>query len=238
MNTLYLCRGCKKVSGVVSQNHSCEKCGYQCITLPKLGKNAPVLDKRTLKLEKYTDLLPTPPTHVNWLSGVSKWQMFGNDTLGDCVEAAQCNMETQWLSYANPSLPFPTTAEAIYLYQVEGGYVPGNANTDNGTNMLTALKYWNHWKKPFAAINPKNVTLVKQSVLLFGNVFLGVQLPISAQGQSVWQVPNGGPYGDGSPGTWGGHCIPIVSYDPTGLIVITWGAKLFHDLGIFTYVCG
>ena len=30
--------------------------------------------------------------------------------------------------------------------------------------------------------------------------------------------------GDGKPGSWGGHAIPVVAYDSRGLIVVTWGA--------------
>ena len=49
-------------------------------------------------------------------------------------------------------------------------------------------------------------------------------LPISAQTQQVWSVPPGGPTGDGKPGSWGGHAVPVMGYDSHGLTVITWGA--------------
>jgi hypothetical protein len=39
----------------------------------------------------------------------------------------------------------------------------------------------------------------------------------------VWTVPPGGPTGQGAPGSWGGHAVPIVAYDARGLICITWG---------------
>jgi hypothetical protein len=55
-----------------------------------------------------------------------------------------------------------------------------------------------------------------------------VQLPISAQAQvknhQPWSVPPGGTNGDGKPGSWGGHAVPVVAYDARGLTVVTWGA--------------
>jgi hypothetical protein len=56
------------------------------------------------------------------------------------------------------------------------------------------------------------------------NCYIGLALPISAQNQDVWAVPPGGSAGEGSPGSWGGHAVPIVAYDSRGLTVITWGA--------------
>jgi len=53
-------------------------------------------------------------------------------------------------------------------------------------------------------------------------------LPISAQDQvknhQPWSVPPGGTTGDGKPGFWGGHTVPVVAYDARGVTVVTWGA--------------
>ena len=67
---------------------------------------------------------------------------------------------------------------------------------------------------------------VQQALFLIGPVYIGVNLPLSAQGATSWDVPAGGPTGNGAPGSWGGHCVPIVAYDASGVTVITWGAKL------------
>ena len=47
-------------------------------------------------------------------------------------------------------------------------------------------------------------------------------------GNPVWSTPGGGPVGDGAPGSWGGHSVPIVGYGVdgegnAGTEVITWG---------------
>jgi hypothetical protein len=40
-------------------------------------------------------------------------------------------------------------------------------------------------------------------------------------------VPYYGPWGDGEPGSWGGHAVPVVAFDRKGLWVVTWG-ELLH----------
>ncbi len=50
------------------------------------------------------------------------------------------------------------------------------------------------------------------AIWLFGGAYIGVQLPITAQNQNVWDVPqNPGP--NDEPGSWGGHAIYLVGYD-------------------------
>jgi hypothetical protein len=63
---------------------------------------------------------------------------------------------------------------------------------------------------------------LKQGVYYFGGVYIGVELPLTAQGQATWDVVSLD--GDGERGSWGGHAIPIVGYDSEYFYVITWGA--------------
>ena len=206
----------------------------------KLGKKAPRYDARTMNLINYVSkrALVAPPTHASWFNkiGSNAWGMMLNDSLGDCVCAAYGHMVKQWTTYAGASLT-PSDSSVLTMYEQVGGYVPGDPTTDNGCDMLTACNWCKstgmlvngaaHKIGAFAYLDPTKPTLVKNAVALLGNVYLGIALPLSAQGQISWQVPSGGAVGNGAPGSWGGHCVPIVSYDPTGLIVITWGAKLF-----------
>ena len=209
----------------------------------RLGKTAPRRDRRTFRLSKYMPTLPAPFDHVNWLSKPNAigWPMMLNDTLGDCVCAASGHMVEQWTTYTGVPAILPD-ADVLAMYEQVGGYVPGDSSTDNGCGMLSALNWWRqtglagHKILGYAAVDWNNLSEVKNSIRFLGNLYLGIQLPISAQGQYSWQVPVGGPYGDGSPGSWGGHCIPVVSYDKTGLIVITWGQKFFMTWGfLHTY---
>jgi len=62
------------------------------------------------------------------------------------------------------------------------------------------------------ATQPPISSQVALAIWLFGGAYIGVQLPIRAQKQKVWDVPqNPGP--DDEPGSWGGHAIFLVGYD-------------------------
>jgi hypothetical protein len=50
------------------------------------------------------------------------------------------------------------------------------------------------------------------AIWLFGGAYIGVELPIRAQRQDVWDLPASlGP--EDEPGSWGGHAIYLVGYD-------------------------
>ena len=197
-----------------------------------LGKRAPRIDPRTLKLAKYIPAAPPPPAEVSWIMEVAHWGMMLNDSIGDCTCAAAGHMIEQWTRYAAGTeavVPDPAIEKA---YEDVGGYISGQPQTDNGAVMLDVLTYWKqtgiggHKIAAYATIDLNNTNELKTAVRLFGNVYLGIQLPISAQPQNAWTVPSGGPNGDGSPGSWGGHCVPIMAYSPQSLSVVTWGARL------------
>jgi hypothetical protein len=96
------------------------------------------------------------------------------------------------------------------------------------------LNYWrqtgiaSHKIGAYVALEPANHIHIMDSVYIFEGCYIGVQLPISAQAQvqnhQPWSVPPGGPTGDGKPGSWGGHAVPVVAYDARGVTVVTWGA--------------
>jgi hypothetical protein len=177
--------------------------------------------------------LPTPPAVLDWTAQVATWPMMRNDTIGDCTCAAAGHMIECWTT--NVGDPFtPADADVVAMYSAVSGYVPGNPATDVGATCEDALNYWmntglaGHKIAGFMSFDPKVRTDHEDSVDLFGGVYLGVQMPLSAQAQTgpglVWDVPPGGATGDGEPGSWGGHAVPIVAYDSTGVTVVTWGA--------------
>jgi hypothetical protein len=64
---------------------------------------------------------------------------------------------------------------------------------------------------------------IRAAINLFGGVYIGLSLPVTAQSQDVWDLtslsdPNA------EPGSWGGHCVFVVGYDADGFTCITWGA--------------
>ena len=53
---------------------------------------------------------------------------------------------------------------------------------------------------------------IATAIWLFGGAYIGVELPVTAQKQDVWDVPaNPGP--NDEPGSWGGHAVYLVGYD-------------------------
>ena len=207
----------------------------------RLGKAAPVHDPRTLLFSKYAlaqeaETALHTPHGTNWLAMETSWNMYGNNVLGDCVEAAAAHMVCVWNSWNQPAHLPPTTAQVIEAYSAVGGYVPGNPSTDNGTSMLAFLKYWRsvgiagNKILGFCALTPGNIHELRQAIFLFGAAFVGLQMPLTAQDETQWAiVENGGP--DAQPGSWGGHCVPAARYKkrrgggPHGNShVVSWGA--------------
>lgn len=205
-----------------------------------LGKLTPHFDKRTLKLSKYLSALAPPPPQSGYVDNVPTWPMFLNDSIGDCTIAAAAHILQQWTTYATK--PFiPTDAQVLQAYEAVSGYRPNNPDSDRGAVMLNVLKYWKnkgiagHKIIAYVSVNPLNINEVRQAIQLFGNCYIGVALPISAQtpktgtnGKPLWSIPDASTGSDGNPGSWGGHCIPMVSYgiDPQGNTqseIITWG---------------
>lgn len=213
----------------------------------KLGKAPAAEDDRTLKMSCYTGtttgLAPAPNT-LDLTRKVGTFGMLGNDVVGDCAEAGMLHTIQVWTANAGKPV-VPTTADAEKLYAAITGYDPsqtdgqGNNPTDNGTVLLDLLKFWRttgfngHKIGAFVSVNPRSPREIMDSLYYFGSLILGIQLPISAQTQVVWDVDNGP---NGEVGSWGGHCVPgakyaaqpslvqIVNADEHGLWVVTWGA--------------
>lgn len=212
-------------------------------TQVRLGKTAASFDARTLKFTKYLKAnMPALPQRSSWLK-LPTWQMYGNDTLGDCVEAAAGHMIDLWQSWTNPAAAQPTLAQVIEAYSGDTGYVPGDPATDQGTDMLSFLNYWRktgvggHKIVAYVALDTGNLEQMRQAIYLFGAAFIGLQLPISVQNAASWTVPPS-KKGNGAPGSWGGHCVPVGAFNDNKLpaarnTVITWGETLIMADGFY-----
>lgn len=198
----------------------------------KFGKKPVRFDPRTLKIERYfTSALPAPPARVDWSRGFSfNYGMMLNDTLGDCTEAKKGHAVQVWTLCNGRMVTVPDSV-VLGAYETDGGYVPGDASTDNGEDMLTNLTDWRqngfggHALSAFAAIDYSNFASVAQSIYLFGLVDIGFSVPQSAMDQNgagqIWDVvPNDG-------GIVGGHDVVVPMFDSTShtLTCITWGMR-------------
>lgn len=193
----------------------------------KLGKNPARHDARTFAYARYRTGLVTPPAQAHWGHGLS-FAMLANDKYGDCVEAGFSHMVQIWGDRAGK--PFvPDDTEVIDAYTAITGFNPNDPSTDQGTDMLTAVKYWKatgmagQMVSAYATVNPLNRDQVSESIAWYGGLYIGMQLPKSAQSQvgKVWAVGTGP---DAAAGSWGGHCVPLCGYDAKSLWCVTWGA--------------
>ena len=197
------------------------------ISQMRLGKRPVRHDHRTLQVRKYLPAdLPPAPESLDWgvkTDGV--WPMYDNDQIGDCTCCAAAHLLQTWTAAGQSREVEVDVADVLDLYARQG-YIPGDPTTDNGAVELDVLNSWRrgglagHKIGAFAAVNRADLALVRQAANAFVGLYIGIELPISAQGQQVWSCTNGP---DSMPGSWGGHAVGVVGYDIDGLTVITWG---------------
>ena len=193
----------------------------------KLGRKAVKRDSRTLRLGKYlTSVLPAPPEAVDWTLGVKDWGMMRNDELGDCTIVGCGHALQDWSMNASKQEVTVSDNDIVKAYTAWCGYDPSDPSTDQGGVELDVLTRWRkeglagHTLTAFA--DAKSVLETRQGINLFGGVYIGAALPLTAQNQDVWDVvPDG--RADAEPGSWGGHCVYVVAYDQTGFTCVTWG---------------
>ncbi len=194
----------------------------------KLGRKAVKTDSRTLRLAKYmTSALPPAPAAKDWTKGITNWGMMLNDKLGCCTIAAAAHAVQVWSADASTEVTLPD-AQVLLYYEKWDGYNPKEPNTDQGGVELDVLNDWQkggfdkHKLVAYADPAFANLEQIRQAINLFGGVYIGLSLPITAQTQAVWDVvPNGG--ANAKPGSWGGHAVFVPAYDANGFTCITWG---------------
>jgi hypothetical protein len=208
----------------------------------KLGRKAIKTDSRTLAFGDYlTPALPPPPAAADWTKGIAQWGMMLNDKLGDCTIAGVGHAVQVWTANASSEVTVPDSTVENY-YEQWDGYVPGNSSTDNGGVELDVLNDWQkgdfagHKLLAFADPKVSNLVEIRQSIALFGGVYIGLSLPLTAQTQEVWDVvPKGG--AKAKKGSWGGHCVYVPKYDANGFTCITWGQPKTMTVAFWKKYC-
>ncbi len=194
----------------------------------KLGRKAIKTDSRTLKLARYlTATLPPAPPAADSTKGITEWGMMLNDKLGCCTIAAVGHAIQVWSANAATEVTVPDS-QVLHYYEKWDGYKPKDPSTDQGGVELDVLNDWQkggfdkHKLVAFADPAFANLEEIQQSISLFGGVYIGISLPLTAQKQTVWDVvPGGAP--DTKKGSWGGHAVFVPAYDANGFTCITWG---------------
>jgi len=203
-------------------------------------RKTPRHDHRTLQLGKYLmrayqfnnpNTLPPVPDTFDWSLPVKSLQMWDNDTVGNCTCAAFANALAVWA--ANTGKEFHiTTADVLAMYSEISGYIPGDETTDTGCDPLDVLNYLRttglagHKIGAFLSVNPLLPQELRIASYLGMGIYTSVELPLSAQIQSMWDVV-GNESESAQAGSWGGHEVWSPARDITGIeTVLTWATRV------------
>jgi hypothetical protein len=218
----------------------------------RLGRKAIKTDSRTLAFGDYLmPGVPPPPPTADWTKGIASWGMMLNgpepsepqfpNGLGDCTIAAAGHAVQVWTANTATMVTVPD-ATILDYYEKWDGFVPGNPSTDTGGIELDVLNDWQNQGfagnvlLAFADPKPSSLSEIRQSIALFGGVYIGLALPDTAKTQNIWDdVPNGG--AAAKPGSWGGHCVFVPKYDQNGFTCITWGQLKTMTLAFWKKYC-
>lgn len=200
----------------------------------KMGRRRPTLAPPRFRLRDYLDntALPTPPATADYTQAAlpALQNIYGNDTLGDCVIAGMCHVSGTLTGNAGDLVTY-SGDQVVALYSAIGRYVPGDESTDNGCDEQTALAYWlkngllpdgSHKIQGSLGVDGTNPTEVRIAAWLFEDLIFGVELPDEwvnpmPEGSGfVWDVA-----GDADPDN--GHCFVGVGYNSGGIVIDTWG---------------
>jgi hypothetical protein len=204
----------------------------------KFGKLPRKFNRKTLLFHDYLkpDAPPPPPRKVYWEYKIpdDAWNMFGNDTIGDCTCAAIAHMLMLATAHTG-ALVIPALKDVLAVYSAVTGYdatqtqADGSNATDNGAAITDILQYWQvtgiagHKILGWAEIDPQNRTSLEQAIYLFGGVDCGFNVPQSAMDQNnagqTWDIVAD----DG--GIVGGHSVPLFGYGALGDTCITWAKR-------------
>src|ERR1039458_8652990 len=177
----------------------------------KLGRKAVKYDPRTLKLGNYLAPALVPPASVDWSKGVTSWGMMLNDQLGDCTIAGVGHAIQVWSLNDAKEITLPDS-DILEQYGYWCGYNPNDPSTDQGGIEIDVLNRWKKYTmcgkqlKAYAAVNITNVTEIKNSIALFGGIYIGFNVSNYVMNNetapgSTWDVVSN----DG--GIDGGHCV-------------------------------
>lgn len=219
----------------------------------KLGRRTPAVPKKVRKLAEFLrGTVPPPPVSTDWAKAVRSWPMMLNDQLGCCVISCIGHQIGTFTANESGSEVLVSDTDVLQQYERVGGYRPNQPWTDQGEVITEALDDWiahgiaGDRLAGYVSVDPRSTTAVQFGAWAFGGLHLGIALPAAWQGLfergQPWDI---GPNlrGQWSPGSWGGHAVPVVMYDAVGVTVVTWGGLQritwagFHQYVDEAYAC-
>lgn len=171
--------------------------------------------------------LPSPPPAADWHTAVAAWPVYLNDRIGDCTCAEVGHQIESASTYGQGITAEVADADVLALYELAGGYVPGDPTTDQGAMIQDVLNAWRktgcggHQCVAFAELDITNLTEIRSAVADFGSADIGFVVY-----QGDMDAFNAGHQWDTTyaQGTeLGGHSVEVAGYDTGGITLITWG---------------
>jgi hypothetical protein len=223
------------------------------VSAQRLGRRPSRRPARRLSLAAFTrdGAAPASPDTCDWTGPVNgAWPMFANDAWGCCTISALCGtLLSDGVNAGRGRLEVPDPY-IVGLYGAvlrdEDGTVldAGNPATDRGLVALDLLEYVRihtlngRTLDGHGALREHDEAEIQATIHLFGSAYVGLNMPITAQGATSWDVPAGGWTPDNSPGSWGGHMVAVLGYDRPAdtYLVISWGQP-FPMSGGFLRAC-
>lgn len=195
------------------------------------GRRHPDRAKPRLTLANYLTAAPPAPAHVDYLTTVADWPMYGNDRYGCCtcsdvghgIEIITRNGQGTTVEVADADVI------AAYVAITKPPFNPRTGANDNGALVQDALNYWRtngiggHKIAAFAEVDHRDLAECRIALSRFGTLHLGINFPASAMDQfnngQPWDVVSGSHIE-------GGHAVPAGAYDTaTGTWrLVTWGS--------------
>lgn len=165
--------------------------------------------------------LPPPPSKVT--APNLTYPMACNDRLGDCTIASAIHVDQASAAQTKEPWTYPgDTMVGAEYFKLTGG-------PDTGLVETRVLQVWQQAGlfgcrlAAFAPLAVKHTITIKQATWLCGAVYTGVLMPTPAQQQfnagRPWDLTGTAADSD----IEGGHAVPIIGYNATGPIVVTWG---------------
>lgn len=192
------------------------------MTTLKLGRLAPQPLVGLCDLTHYlTSPLPAPPSAVD--APELDYAMAGNDRYGDCTIAAVVHVDQTTANLTTEPWTYPGDQVVIDEYlKLSGGQDTGLVET-NVLRVWHGTGLFGHQLAAFAPLHVKHTRAIKQATALCGAVYTGILVAAPCQRQFAagqpWDLT--GTYADSE--IEGGHAVPIVGYNATGPIFVTWG---------------
>lgn len=209
----------------------------------RLGKAPAKGSPKLLHLSNFTDLTKVAPLKTTFWKNRAAFpkRSFGNLELGDCTRAKQAYaaMRMQRIEGGRAKTINITDEEVKRVYLEGTGRRYGGGDT--GYYETDALDDWRNQATTFkddkghiltidayTAINHRNINEVKNAIALSGSHGIAICLNLPFNFQEIpggpWIVPSGqAPVGPFLPGSWGGHSMWALEYDPNWVLVdSTW----------------